>query len=153
MNDYSGKDCSGCGKFIGYYDDVKVCVCGAPYHKECWEKVQKCSKCNSNDKTEKITTAYSSTDSSMFSNIGGKLKGLATFITIVGIIGGIITMFVIGFSDDDMIFPGFLTGLLIGLISWIGSFALYGFGALISYTQENNVLLSIIAKKLNDKEK
>lgn len=154
MKDYSGKKCLGCGDYIRCYDEVEVCLCGAPYHKECWEKVQTCSKCHSADKNKKIIIADSSgISSAMFSNIGDKLKGLAIFVTVIGIIGGIITAIVMCFTDEALILPGLLTGIAISLCSWLGSFALYGFGALISYTQENAAILSTIANALNSKEK
>lgn len=69
----------------------------------------------------------------MFENIGGKIKTLATVITIIGIVGSVIFGLIILARD-------FLLGLLIiivgSLASWIGSFFAYGFGQLIENTEE-----------------
>lgn len=67
----------------------------------------------------------------MFDNIGGKIKGVSVLITIIGIIasvvGGILIVAMIpaawGFA---------LLAIAVGsLVSWVGSFLLYGFGELI----------------------
>lgn len=87
----------------------------------------------------------------MFSNIGGKIKGLAKFVCWAGIVLsillGILTM--VGSSQINYSYSygsynssssgmGILSGLLIivvgGLSSWLGSLALYGFGELIDNT-------------------
>ena len=68
----------------------------------------------------------------MFDDIGGKIKGLAKVITVLGIILSCIYGF--------LMIP--TLGLIVGLIyaavgslaSWIGSFVLYGFGQLIENT-------------------
>lgn len=154
MKDYTGSKCKGCGDFIRYYDEVKVCSCGAPYHKDCWEKAQACSKCHSTNKTERIITPqYLDETTSMFSNIGDKIKGLAVFVTVIGIIAGIITTISMCIADDDLIIVSLLTGAAIGLSSWIGSFMLYGFGALISYAQKSAAFLSLIVDELKSREK
>ena len=77
----------------------------------------------------------------MFTNIGGKIKGLAKFFCILGMIAS----FAAGISVV-MIVPGigvyaadtgayFVVGILIfivgSLLSWIGSFFTYGFGELV----------------------
>lgn len=83
----------------------------------------------------------------MFNNIGGKIKGLATAMTIIGfVIFGIIgLMFILGslaYGDEEA-FVGMIGGVLtivIGcFISWIGSFLMYGFGELI----ENSEIIAI----------
>lgn len=66
----------------------------------------------------------------MFNNIDRKIKGLAVFYTIVGIIGSIIGA--IFYWVNDAILIGFLILIFGILASWIGSFMLYGFGELIS---------------------
>ncbi len=70
----------------------------------------------------------------MFKNIGGKIKGLATIVTVIGMICSVIlfiVLIVIGDGEPE----GFISGLLLGglgcLSSWLGSFLLYGFGQLI----------------------
>ena len=69
----------------------------------------------------------------MFDNIGSKLKKLAKVSTITGIIGSaIIGLFVI--ADQPLI--GFLILALGSLLSWFGSFTIYGLGQLIENTDE-----------------
>ncbi len=69
----------------------------------------------------------------MFNNIGGKIKGLATFICWLGIIGsvlgGIALVMILG--DEMSIVVGIIVAIVGSLLSWIGSFLLYGFGQLI----------------------
>ncbi|MBR4120296.1 MAG: hypothetical protein IKT95_00910 [Spirochaetales bacterium] len=65
----------------------------------------------------------------MFENIGGKIKGLAKVICWIGIICCVI-IGIIAISEDDG-----LAGVIIivagSLLSWVGSFVLYGFGELV----------------------
>lgn len=67
----------------------------------------------------------------MFNNIGGKIKGLAEIICVIGIIASIY----IGMKSVIMIQA---VMIIVGgsLISWIGSFTLYGFGELIETAAE-----------------
>ena len=67
----------------------------------------------------------------MFENIGRKIKGLAVVLCIVGIIAS----FYIGLKSYSLIQAG-LTIVLGSLLSWVGSFALYGFGDLIDTAHE-----------------
>ena len=70
----------------------------------------------------------------MYENIGGKIKGLAIVVfaimAILSVVAGVFTLF----RDNG----GFLIGILIAgigiLLSWIGTFFLYGFGQLIENT-------------------
>ncbi len=84
----------------------------------------------------------------MFENIGSKIKGLAKFLAWVGIIAS----FIFGirlcsqasnswYGGSWMIASGL--GLMIGgsLLSWIGSFFLYGYGELIEKTANIEALL------------
>ena len=68
----------------------------------------------------------------MFDRIGGKIKALASVVCWIGIIiyaiVGLVLMFTTSF------FSGLLTIVLGGLVAWIGSFLLYGFGQLIENT-------------------
>ncbi len=68
----------------------------------------------------------------MFNNIGGKIKGLATVVTVLGMVASVIVFIAIWII---MGLVGFFVGALIGaigfLVSWLGSFLLYGFGQLI----------------------
>lgn len=73
----------------------------------------------------------------MFSNIGGKIKAVAKISCWIGIIGSVLFGFISIFtgmnSYDGLSYV--ITGLLVmiigSLISWIGSFTLYGFGELV----------------------
>ena len=80
----------------------------------------------------------------MFDNIGGKIKGLAKFFCWLGIIAsfiGGIAVIAMGVRvgsyyyssgvDAITILSGIAIIILGSLISWIGSFLLYGFGQLI----------------------
>ena len=70
----------------------------------------------------------------MFNNIARKIKNLSKVLTFIGIIGSIITGTAIALDGEF----GALLGIgiiIIGcLMSWIGSFLLYGFGQLIENT-------------------
>ena len=89
----------------------------------------------------------------MFDNIGGKIKMLAVVCTIVGIAGSVITGFVM--MANEMAGWGLLIAVGGSLLSWVGSFLLYGFGELIdgvqgiaSLTVEVSNRLSRVEKKL-----
>jgi len=100
----------------------------------------------------------------MYDNIGEKIKWLAKFIAIAGIIVSVISGLIIfigaitgakissffGSSSSNngtVVLTGFLTGILYmvvgSLISWISSWFLYGFGELIENT-------AIIAENTSD---
>lgn len=66
----------------------------------------------------------------MFNNIDRKIKGLAVFYTIVGIIGSIIGAILYWINNAILI--GFVILIFGILASWTGSFVLYGLGELIS---------------------
>ena len=87
----------------------------------------------------------------MFSNIGGKIKTLAKVLCIIGIvlsiIWGLIAMstnaIALSHGNDSefvVVIVAFLIGIsaaaIGGLLSWIGSFCLYGFGELIDKATE-----------------
>ena len=87
----------------------------------------------------------------MFNNIGKKIKVLAKVICWIGIISGVIAgaCFIIegaagsgsafGIHSDTgiaFIAIGVAMLILLPLLSWIGSFTLYGFGELIDSTQQ-----------------
>lgn len=65
----------------------------------------------------------------MFTRIGSKIKGFAKFTCWVGIIGSVILGFAVGATSYSPL--GLLVALIGSLLSWIGSFTLYGFGELI----------------------
>lgn len=151
--------CEKCKGEITYANDVVCCPkCGKTYHKWCWKSITNCVCCGALNKdydeelSKRLDNASKNDgDSGMFSNIGEKLKGLATVITVVGIVVGIIVFFVNATMDEDMVFPGLLLGAGIALASWVSSFALYGFGALITSTQNTERLTREMLKEIKDK--
>lgn len=81
----------------------------------------------------------------MFKNIGGKIKGLAKVICIVGIAISIVVgigMICSGYNGA-MVGMGFAVMIVGSLVSWIGSFFAYGFGELI----ENTTVIAELAAK------
>ena len=70
----------------------------------------------------------------MFENIGKKIKSLATILCWVGIIAYVIAAIITFYIDDDLIGIGFLLLIVGPLMSWVGSFFIYGFGELIDKT-------------------
>ncbi len=78
----------------------------------------------------------------MFNNIGKKIKGLAKLVCWIGIIiFAIVGLGVIisGISGDNAV-SAIISGILIivggFLVSWIGSFVMYGYGELIDKTSD-----------------
>lgn len=70
---------------------------------------------------------------SMFCNIGGKIKSLAKTVCILGIaISAILGLALV----NKVGFAGIVVIVIGSLISWVGSFCLYGFGELIDTTTE-----------------
>ena len=83
----------------------------------------------------------------MFDNIGGKIKGLAKFICWVGIIASVVLGIVIisganigsgrhMYTDSSTIIVGVITIVAGSILSWVGSFVLYGFGELVENSSE-----------------
>lgn len=88
----------------------------------------------------------------MFSNIGGKIKGLAVIVCALGMLASVISAIVIwasGSSDSGL--TGF--AILMGgcLFSWVGSFFTYGFGELIERTARVNDQLDDVLKAVSAK--
>ena len=81
----------------------------------------------------------------MFENIGEKIKTLATVISILGIgISCIYGLALIGQKFG----AGILVAGIGSLISWISSFALYGFGELIETNHEiNNAMKTLTSQQ------
>lgn len=85
----------------------------------------------------------------MFSNIGGKIKGLAKVICIVGmaisVVAGIVMIGFVSssYNGDTMTVMGCVVMIVGPLVSWIGSFFAYGFGELI----ENTTVIAELAAK------
>lgn len=76
----------------------------------------------------------------MFSNIGEKIKGLAMVFCWLGIIACII-MGATMCADEDTIAIGITYMIGGSILSWIGSFVLYGFGELIANTMQIRYLI------------
>lgn len=71
----------------------------------------------------------------MFNNIGGKIKGLAQVICWIGIVAFAILGIRLISEDDDLVVLGFVIMVIGGVMSWVSSFVLYGFGQLIENTE------------------
>ena len=71
----------------------------------------------------------------MFDNIGGKIKTMAKVLLWIGIVSSLVGGIVLIAIDDDLIPAGI--GAFVGgsLLSWLGSFLIYGFGQLIEDNQ------------------
>lgn len=74
----------------------------------------------------------------MFSNIGRKIKILAMVLCGIGVFISIVYgvyLIVSYFTDERLGSPVLIAGLIIlvigSLLSWVGSFVLYGFGQLV----------------------
>ncbi len=161
--------CEKCKETISKESDLVSCPrCGKTYHRWCSLSISNCLCCDcsaiefSSGVTELVknnattmdtneiieSTPYINTDTGIFSNIGEKMKNLATFVTIIGVVVGIIVVISMASMDEDLIYSGLLTGVAIALISWIGSFAIYGFGELISSSQKTERLLREVLKEI-----
>ena len=93
--------------------------------------------------------------SSMFSNIGNKLKTAAKILLWAGIavsaIGGI-AMIASGSafrSVNPMILPGLITMIGGALLAWISALGLYGFGELV---ENSDIRTNIAAKQDMERE-
>ena len=73
-------------------------------------------------------------ESGMFSDIGGKIKSVATTVFWVGLLVSIFAGIIMMAMGDAMILLGLITAVVGGLGSWLGSLFLYGFGELIAKT-------------------
>ena len=84
----------------------------------------------------------------MFENVGGKLKGIAKFFCILGIIGAVIGGFVVMAMDEDMAFIGLITMVVGSAGAWASSLLLYAFGQLV----ENSDIIAAqyMVKKVDD---
>ena len=81
----------------------------------------------------------------MFTDIGGKIKTLAKVICWIGIITSVLTGIGLLFLGNSILIISGLISMIVGsLISWAGSFTLYGFGELIEKTTETNHLTKLI---------
>ena len=85
----------------------------------------------------------------MFDNIGGKIKALATTITVLGMIASIICGTGIIMEDYEQLALGILIILGGSLVSWISTFILYGFGELISHLQHLRYHMADLSKRVS----
>lgn len=77
----------------------------------------------------------------MFENIGGKIKGLAKIICWIGII--ISVLFGIRLMGQAGV-VGIFYMAIGALLSWVGSFVLYGFGDLV---ESANIICNLLVSK------
>lgn len=87
----------------------------------------------------------------MFENIGGKIKKLASTLTVIGILASILIGFIIiimGSQSEEMgatfAWIGILVMIFGSLMSWLSSFLLYGFGELV---ESNEIMKKLILSK------
>ena len=89
----------------------------------------------------------------MFGNMGNKIKALARVVAWIGIIfsclGGL-SLIIQGmdYEISGLILGGFLIAGIGSLLSWISSFALYGFGQIVDNTDK----LVNIAEEIKNKK-
>ena len=73
----------------------------------------------------------------MYENVGGKIKGLAKTVAIIGIALSAIAGLIISFMDfPETLIPGILVLGLGAFFSWLSTLAMYGFGQLIENTDK-----------------
>ena len=88
----------------------------------------------------------------MFSNIGGKIKGLAVAICVLGIIASVISGIYLISLHESFILSGIITIVVGVLVSWLSVFTLYGFGELIENSQLTYETTYKIYKELHKKD-
>ena len=79
----------------------------------------------------------------MFNNIGRKIKNLAQFFCLFGIIASIVSGLVLMSQGNFLIAIGLLVAVVGSLLAWVGSFLLYGFGEMV----ENSDIRTELAVK------
>lgn len=93
----------------------------------------------------------------MFENIGGKLKGLAYFLCIIGIIFSIFYGFYLIFSDRGIYDVSGTVGVLYlvfgPLISWVSAWALYGIGEAVENSENANYRIGSLKSQIDNIEK
>ncbi len=86
----------------------------------------------------------------MFDNIGGKIKLLAKILCWIGIVASIVCglNLILGTWDiTTSIFLGFVVMVLGSFGSWVGAFALYGFGQLVEDNENRTALTEEILQE------
>ena len=74
--------------------------------------------------------------SSMFENIGGKIKGLAQIFFFLEAVVAIILGFFVCSINEGLVFLGVVVMFVGPLVAWVSAWLLYGFGELIENTAE-----------------
>ena len=82
----------------------------------------------------------------MFSNIGGKIKNLATVIFWIGIVISVISAITVILKASILL--GILYLIMGFLFSWIGNFFLYAFGEIADNCEQQTAIL----KSLRDNQ-
>lgn len=75
----------------------------------------------------------------MFTNLGGKLMMMAKILCWLGIVVSVIAGIVMlanSRGDGALIFTGILTMVIGVLVSWIGSWAMYGLGEVVKEAEQ-----------------
>ena len=78
MPKYYGCPCEGCGRPLALTDDIVVCPdCGAPYHRECYEKLGRCihTPAHGAARDETLSPAPHQTDAVVPGHFGEWLQG------------------------------------------------------------------------------
>lgn len=146
--------CEFCKNEITPVDEVACPLCDKKYHKWCWSHAEGCISCDQSNHEESIRTdemtsqsnEFSSEEDDMFTNIGEKIQNIGRLLTVICVILGVIVCIVMAIMDMFLI--GLLIGSVIGFISWLSMYILYGFGALISSSQNTEKLLSKLLKEM-----
>lgn len=84
----------------------------------------------------------------MYNNVGGKIKGIASFVTGIGIAISVCAGIVMIAVLEDLVFWGFLVMIVGSIASWLATLLLYGFGQLI----ENSDIIAKHLKNLDHKD-
>ena len=77
----------------------------------------------------------------MFENIGKKIKNLASIICWIGIIASVIIGLIL---FNSSVSAGLITIIAGSLISWIGSFFMYGFGEIVESSINTSEKIDIL---------
>lgn len=86
----------------------------------------------------------------MFDNIGNKIKSLAKVMCWICILASVIAAFVvIAATGETGLIPGIAIAVIGSLLSWVGSFVLYGFGEMV----ENSDIRTELAVKAATEKK
>lgn len=138
-------NCVVCQGFNKDYAKAKIGKAVETKNKEISVNSEKEPPTSNTIKTESQPSPLNLYNSSTFHyNIGGKLKSGATLITIFGIIIGIIVAVILTMIDDELLFAGFIIGVVIAILGWLSSVLLYAYGELVSSAEKTaNVLIKI----------